>query len=328
MVRALVVDNTDGQIAATVGDVPEAALPAGNVTVDVEFSSLNYKDGLVVTGGGGLVKRYPHVPGIDFVGVVRESDHPSWQSGDAVVLTGWRVGESQWGGYAERVRVNGDWLVALPEGLSPRHAMAIGTAGFTAMLALMAMEDLGLSPAGGDVLVTGAAGGVGSVATALLARNGYRVVASTGRPAAHAYLLDLGAAEIIDRSAFAEPSKRALESERWAACIDSVGGNTLARVLAQTRYGGTIAAVGLAGGSKLETTVVPFLLRGVSLLGIDSVLCPVARRLAAWKRLVTELPHELIESMIVDARLADVPRLAAEILAGGVRGRVVVDVRG
>ncbi len=328
MVRALVVDNTDGQIAATVGDVPEAALPAGNVTVDVEFSSLNYKDGLVVTGGGGLVKRYPHVPGIDFVGVVRESDHPSWQSGDAVVLTGWRVGESQWGGYAERVRVNGDWLVALPEGLSPRHAMAIGTAGFTAMLALMAMEDLGLSPAGGDVLVTGAAGGVGSVATALLARNGYRVVASTGRPAAHAYLLDLGAAEIMDRSAFAEPSKRALESERWAACIDSVGGNTLARVLAQTRYGGTIAAVGLAGGSKLETTVVPFLLRGVSLLGIDSVLCPVARRLAAWKRLVTELPHELIESMIVDARLADVPRLAAEILAGGVRGRVVVDVRG
>ena len=327
MVRALIVDNTNVQLSATVGDVSDDALPAGNVVVDVEFSSLNYKDGLVVTGGGGLVKRYPHVPGIDFSGVVRQSEHAAWSAGDAVVLTGWRVGETQWGGYAERARVNGDWLVRRPEALSPRRAMGIGTAGFTAMLALMAMEDLGLSPASGDVLVTGAAGGVGSVATALLAANGYRVVASTGRAEAHGYLAGLGATEVIDRSAFVENSKRALESERWAACIDSVGGNTLARVLAQTKYGGMIAAVGLAGGSKLETTVVPFLLRGVSLLGIDSVMCPVARRLIAWQRLVAELPQDLLDSMIVDARLSDVPRLASEILAGAVRGRVVIDPR-
>jgi len=327
MFKALLLEEAAGAVTATVRTLEEQLLPPGDVTVAVDYSTINYKDGLVINGGGGLVKRWPHVPGIDFSGVVRQSEHAAWRAGDAVILTGWRVGETQWGGYAERARVNGDWLVRRPEALSPRRAMGIGTAGFTAMLALMAMEDLGLSPASGDVLVTGAAGGVGSVATALLAAYGYRVVASTGRTEAHGYLAGLGATEVIDRSAFVENSKRALESERWAACIDSVGGNTLARVLAQTKYGGMIAAVGLAGGSKLETTVVPFLLRGVSLLGIDSVMCPVARRLIAWQRLVAELPQDLLDSMIVDARLSDVPRLASEILAGAVRGRVVIDPR-
>jgi acrylyl-CoA reductase (NADPH) len=327
MVRALVVDTAGGQVVAAVANVPESALPAGNVTIDVEYSSLNYKDGLVVTGGGGLVKQYPHVPGIDCAGIVRHSEHPAWKTGDAVLLTGWRVGELHWGGYADTLRANGDWLVRRPSKLSAEHCMAIGTAGFSAMLSLMAMEDLGVSSGSGDVLVTGAAGGVGSVAVALLAERGYRVVASTGRPETREYLAGLGAAEVIDRSAFSEPAKRPLESERWAACIDSVGGNTLARVLAQTRYGGMVAAVGLAGGSKLETTVIPFLLRGVSLLGIDSVMCPIARREAAWRRLEAELPRGLLDSMIIRARLEDVPDLAPKILAGGVRGRVVVNVR-
>lgn len=327
MVRALIVNIADGQAVAAVADVPESDLPAGNVTIDAEYSSLNYKDGLVVTGGGGLVKQYPHVPGIDCVGTVRYSEHPAWKRGDAVVLTGWRVGELHWGGYADTVRVDGDWLVSRPSTLSAEHCMAIGTAGFSAMLSLMAMEDLGLSPGSGDVLVTGAAGGVGSIAIALLAARGYRVIASTGRPETREYLAGLGAAEVIDRGAFTEPTKRPLESERWAACIDSVGGSTLAKVLAQTRYGGMVAAVGLAGGSKLETTVIPFLLRGVSLLGIDSVMCPIGRRQSAWRRLEAELPCDLLESIIVRTRLQNVPDLARQILAGGVRGRVVVDVR-
>jgi acrylyl-CoA reductase (NADPH) len=326
MSKALVVNSVEGSISATVQEIDDAALPAGDVTVAVEFSTVNYKDGLVVTGGGGLVKHYPHVPGIDFAGTVLESSHPAHRPGDRVVLTGWRVGEVRWGGLAQRARVNGDWLVPLPPGLDTHDAMAIGTAGFTAMLAVMALEEHGVTPESGEILVTGAAGGVGSVATAILAHRGYQVVASTGRAATHEYLKALGATAIVDRAPFADPAKKPLEGERWAACVDSVGGNTLARVLAQTRYGGSIAAVGLAGGAKLDITVVPFLLRGVNLLGIDSVMCPAPRRAMAWQRLSAELPIERLRSMTVDASLADVPRLAAEILKGLVRGRIVVDV--
>ncbi len=326
MFKALVLDNTGGAVGAAIQDLDEAGLPAGDVTVDVDYSSLNYKDGLVIGGTGGLVKRYPHVPGVDFAGTVSDSRHPGYRPGDKVVLTGWRVGEVQWGGLAERAAVNGDWLVPLPAGLSTRQAMAVGTAGLTAMLAVIGLEAHGLNPAAGEVLITGAAGGVGSVATAILGRLGYHVVASTGRAAAHEYLRALGAGAVIDRAPFAEPAKRPLEGERWAGCIDSVGGNTLARILAQTKYAGSVAAVGLAGGSKIEHTVIPFLLRGVNLLGIDSVMCPRARRLAAWARIAAELPLPLLEAMTVEARLADVPRLAGAILQGQVRGRVVVNV--
>jgi acrylyl-CoA reductase (NADPH) len=326
MFKALVVDNDGGTVAASVQDLDEASLPPGNVTVAVEYSGLNYKDGLVATGSGGLVKRYPHVPGVDFAGTVLESRDPAYQPGDQVVLTGWRVGEVQWGGLAQKAAVSGDWLVPLPAGLTTRQAMAVGTAGLTAMLAVMALETHGLTPSSGEVLVTGAAGGVGSVATAILAKLGMQIVASTGRAETHDYLKGLGATAVLDRAPFAEPAKRPLESERWAACIDSVGGNTLARVLAQTKYAGSVAAVGLAGGSKLEHTVIPFLLRGVNLLGIDSVLCPRSRRIAAWNRLRTDLPLDKLEALTIVTSLGEVPRLATEILAGKVRGRIVVDV--
>jgi acrylyl-CoA reductase (NADPH) len=325
MFKALVIDNNGGTVTAAIQRLDDASLPSGSVTVAVEYSSLNYKDGLVVTGAGGLVKRYPHVPGIDFAGRVLTSRHPRYEPGAAVVLTGWRVGETQWGGLAQKASVDGDSLVPLPAGLTTRQSMAVGTAGFTAMLAVATLEAHALNPAAGEVLVTGAAGGVGSVAVAILAQRGYQVVASTGRGDAHAYLRSLGAALVIDRSLFADTAKRPLEPERWAACIDSVGGNTLARVLAQTKYGGSVAAVGLAGGSKLEHTVIPFLLRGVNLLGIDSVMCPGPRRLDTWQRIVADLPLDKLEGMCVDATLEDVPRLAAEILQGKVRGRVVVD---
>jgi acrylyl-CoA reductase (NADPH) len=326
MFTALVVDNVGGAITAAVRELDEASLPQGDVTVAVEYSTVNYKDGLVATGAGGLVKQYPHVPGIDFAGTVLESEHPAYKTGDKVILTGWRVGEVRWGGHAQKARVNGDWLVPLPAGLTTRHAMAIGTAGFTAMLAVIALETQGLTPASGEVLVTGAAGGVGSIATALLAKRGYPVVASTGRPETHDYLRSLGATTVIDRSPFAEPAKRPLEGERWAGCVDSVGGNTLARVLAQTKYRGSVAAVGLAGGSKLDHTVIPFLLRGVNLLGIDSVMCSTSRRIDAWNPLRSDLPVEQLDSLTLTAGLNDVPRLAADILKGQVRGRVVIDV--
>jgi acrylyl-CoA reductase (NADPH) len=326
MFKALVVDNRGGAITASVQELDEASLPAGKVTVAVEYSGINYKDGLIATGAGGLVKRYPHVPGIDFAGSVLSSGDPAFKPGDKVVLTGWRVGEVQWGGLAQKAAVNGDWLVPLPSGLTTRQAMSIGTAGFTAMLAVMALESHGLTPSSGEVLVTGAAGGVGSVATAILAKLGMQIVASTGRTDTHEYLKSLGATAVVDRSAFAEPSKRPLETERWAGCIDSVGGNTLARVLAQTKYAGSVAAVGLAGGSKLEHTVIPFLLRGVNLLGIDSVMCPASRRIEAWNRLRTDLPLDKLDAMTYVAGLDEVPGLASEILAGKVRGRIVVDV--
>lgn len=326
MFKAVVVSKTDDQVSVAIESLEDDRLPAGDVTVAVDYSTVNYKDGLVLNGLGGLVKTYPHVPGVDFAGTVEASDNPNFKPGDAVVLTGWRVGEIHWGGYAQKARVKGDWLVKLPDGLSPRAAMAVGTAGFTAMLAVMALEDHGLTPADGEVLVTGATGGVGSVAVAVLAKLGYQVAALTGKASEHDYLKALGAATILDRAELSEPNKRPLESERWAGVIDSVGGTILARALAQTKAGHSVAAVGLAGSNKLETTVIPFIIRGCNLLGIDSVFCPPARRAQAWARIVRDLPLDTLESMIVPATLADLPRIGAEILKGGVRGRVVVDV--
>ena len=330
MFRALVVDKgADGLAVASVQEMADDLLPAGDVTVAVEYSTINYKDGLCLSpGGGGLVKVWPHVAGIDFSGVVEASGDGRYQPGDRVILTGWRVGEVQWGGYATRARVKADWLVALPDGLTTRQAMAVGTAGLTAMLALMALEDHELSPDQGEVLVTGAAGGVGSVAVALLAALGYSVAAVTGRPATEGYLRGLGAGRIVPRSDLAETVKRPLEAEAWAGCIDAVGGAMLARILGQLRYGGSVAAVGLAGGTGLPASVIPFLLRGVNLLGIDSVMKPYGARILAWDRLARELPMDKLEAMIVPATLADVPALGAAILKGDVKGRVVVDVRG
>ena len=290
-------------------------------------STLNYKDGLVLKGLVRLVRSYPHVPGVDFAGSVVESSHPDFKSGDKVVLNGWRVGELHWGGYAQMARVKGDWLVPLPEVLTTRQAMAIGTAGYTSMLSVMALQAHGIEPGSGPILVTGAAGGVGSVAVAILAKLGYQVAAVTGRPEAQAYLTDLGATEIVARDELAEPPSRPLDKERWAGCIDAVGGTMLARVLTQMQYRGAVAAVGLAGGNELNTTVIPFLLRGVNLLGIDSVMCPKAERTVAWRRLATDLPLEKLAEMEVDATLADLPQLAGEILQGRVRGRVVVDLK-
>jgi acrylyl-CoA reductase (NADPH) len=335
MFKAIVLEETDGKVEASLQELEESRLPSfeddenkggAGVTVAVEYTTLNYKDGMILNGIGRLVRDYPHVPGIDFAGTVEASDHPDFEAGDSVILTGWRVGELTWGGHAQKARVRGDWLVPLPEGLTAKRAMALGTAGFTAMLAVTALEDHGLSPEKGEVLVTGAAGGVGSVALAVLAKLGYRVAASTGRPETHDYLSSLGAETIIAREELSEPSKRPLESERWAGCVDAVGGTTLARVLAQTAQHGSVAAVGLAGGSALETTVLPFLLRGVNLLGIDSNLCPTPRRRAAWRRLTADLPMDKLDAMISEAALADLPHLANEILKGQVRGRVVVDV--
>lgn len=328
MFRALVVEkNAEGATRASVEALDEARLPEGEVTVAVEYSTLNYKDGLCLGAGGGLVRSWPHVPGIDFAGVVEASSDPRYRPGDRVVLTGWRVGEAHWGGYAEKARVKADWLVPLPAGLITRAAMAVGTAGLTAMLAVIALEAHGLAPDRGEVLVTGAAGGVGSVAVAVLAHLGYAVAAVTGRPETEAYLRDLGAARIVPRAELAEPVKRPLESETWAGCIDAVGGAMLARVLGQMKYGASVAAVGLAGGSALPATVIPFLLRGVNLLGIDSVMRPYADRVAAWTRIARDLPMDKLEAMVRPAGLADLPALGEAILKGQVQGRVVVDVR-
>ncbi len=326
MFQALVLEEAEGGVRSSIQELDEASLPEGDVTVAVDYSTLNYKDGMVLGGLGRLVRRYPHVPGIDFAGVVEESAHPDYRAGDKVILTGWRVGEARWGGYAQKARVRGDWLVHLPEELSTRRAMALGTAGFTAMLSVQALEDHGLGVDDGEVLVTGAAGGVGSVAVAVLGRRGYSVTASTGREETREYLTVLGASAIIARGELSEGAKRPLESERWAGCVDSVGGATLARLLTQMKYGGSVAAVGLAGGSALETTVIPFLLRGVNLLGIDSVMCPPARRRKAWARLAEQTPMDKLESMITEAALSDLPGLGADILKGRVKGRVVVDV--
>ena len=330
MFKAILLEERDGKVEAAPRELDEARLPAfegeGGVTVAIEYTTLNYKDGMILGGVGRLVRDYPHVPGIDFAGTVAASDHPDYAPGDPVILTGWRVGEASWGGHAQQARVKGDWLVPLPEGLTTKRAMALGTAGFTAMLAVMALQDHGVTPDQGAVLVTGAAGGVGSVATAMLAKLGYRVTASTGRAETHDYLTGLGAQTLIDRAELSEPSKRPLESERWAGCVDAVGGTTLARVLAQTRLHGSVAAVGNAGGIKLEATVLPFLLRGINLLGIDSATCPTPRRRQAWARLAEELPMDKLDAMTSEAVLGDLPGLAKQILKGQVRGRLVVDV--
>lgn len=328
MFRALVVEKAeDGTTTAGVQTLAEDRLPAGDVTVAVDFSTVNYKDGLCLTTGGGLVKTWPHVPGIDLAGTVEASDDPRYRPGDKVVLTGWRVGEIHWGGHAEKARVKADWLVPLPEGLTTRQAMAVGTAGLTAMLAVMALEDHGLTPDKGEVLVTGAAGGVGSVATAILAHLGYQVAAVTGRPETEPYLRDLGAGRIVPRADLAEVVKRPLETETWAGCVDAVGGAMLARVLGQMKYGASVAAVGLAGGTALPATVIPFILRGVNLLGIDSVFRPYPDRVRAWGRIARDLPLDKLEEMIHPAVLDDLPHLGAAILKGQVQGRVVVDVR-
>jgi len=325
--RALVVEKSDdGTTNASVQDIDETRLPEGNVTVDVEYSTVNYKDGLCIGPGGGLVRTYPHVPGIDFAGTVAVSDDHRYAPGDKVVLTGWRVGEGHWGGYAEKARVNADWLVPLPSELNTRAAMAVGTAGFTAMLAVMALEEHGLTPEKGEVLVTGAAGGVGSVATSILANLGYEVAAVTGRPETGEYLASLGASRIVARAELNETVKRPLEAETWAGCVDAVGGSMLARVLGQMKYGASVAAVGLAGGAGLPATVIPFLLRGVNLLGIDSVMQPFKNRVRAWERISADLPMEKLEAMIQPATLADLPKLGADILKGRIKGRVVVDV--
>ena len=328
MFNALVVnkDEESGKTSAAVEQISTDQLPEGNVAVNVEYSTVNYKDGLCIGPGGGLVREYPHVPGIDFAGTVESSDDPRYSAGDSVVLTGWRVGEVHWGGYAQKARVNADWLVPLPSGLSSRQAMAVGTAGFTAMLAVMALEDHGLKAGQGPVLVTGAAGGVGSVATAILANLGYEVAAVTGRPETEEYLRGLGATQIVPREEINETVKRPLERETWAGCVDAVGGDMLARVLGQMKYGGSVSAVGLAGGAGLPATVIPFLLRGVNLLGIDSVMQPYDNRLRAWERIAKDLPMDKLEAMIHPATLSDLPALGKDILKGQVKGRVVVDV--
>ncbi|MEE9335348.1 MAG: MDR family oxidoreductase [Granulosicoccaceae bacterium] len=325
--KALVVEkNDDGKTSASVQNITEAQLPEGEVLVSVDYSTVNYKDGLCIGPGGGLVRNYPHVPGIDFAGSVEDSTDKRYKAGDKVVLTGWRVGEAQWGGYAQKARVKADHLVPLPASLDTRQAMAVGTAGLAAALAVMALEKQGLQTSDGPVLVTGATGGVGSVATAMLASKGYDVAAVTGKADAANYLKGLGANTIVDRSQLSEVVKRPLEAETWAACVDAVGGEMLARVLGQLKYGASAAAVGLAGGAGLPATVIPFLLRGVNLLGIDSVLQPYDNRLAAWNEIATHLPMKQLESMIEMATLFDLPILGKSILKGETKGRIVINV--
>ena len=323
--KALLVEKTDAGQKAGLVDFDEKDLMDGDVTVRVEWSTLNYKDGLALTGKAPVVRRWPMIPGIDFAGTVESSTHPQWKPGDRVVLNGYGVGETHLGGYAGKARVKGDWLVRLPVDLSTREAMAIGTAGYTAMLAVLALERHGLSPARGPAVVTGAAGGVGSVAIALLAKLGYSVIAATGRPQEVDYLKSLGAAEIIERAELAGPAKL-LAKERWAAGVDSVGSTTLANLLSMTRYGGAIAACGLAGGMDLPTSVAPFILRGVSLLGIDSVQCPQPLRREAWQRLAKDLDRAKLAALTREVALADVIEAGREILAGKLRGRTVVRV--
>ena len=323
--KAIVVEKGEGGQKAGLADFDEANLMDGDVTVRVEWSTVNYKDGLALTGKAPVIRRFPMIPGIDFAGTVESSSHPQWKPGDRVILNGWGAGETHLGGYAEKARVKGDWLVGLPARNSARGAMAIGTAGFTAMLAVMALERQGVAPRHGPVIVTGAAGGVGSVAVTLLAKLGFAVVASTGRPAEADYLKSLGAREIIERKELAGASKP-LGPERWAGGIDTVGSTTLASVLSMTRYGGAIAACGLAGGMDLPATVAPFILRGVSLIGIDSVMCPLERRREAWKRLASDIDAGKLAMMTSEIDLAGVMDAGRRIVEGAVRGRIVVKI--
>lgn len=323
--RALILEQRDDAVRASIRDLPADSLPEGDVLVRVAFSSLNFKDGLAVTGKGRVVRGYPMVPGIDLAGTVVESASPDFRPGDRVVATGWGLGENHWGGYTELERLRAGWLVPLPEGLSLQEAMGIGTAGFTAMLSVMALEKLGLEP-GGEVVVTGAGGGLGSLAVAILAHLGYRVAASTGRAELHEYLRSLGAAEILDRDALAAPSGKPLERARWAGAIDAVGGATLAGLLRGMAERSSIAVCGNAGGAEFTTTVFPFILRGVSLLGIESARVPVEERRRAWARLAEQLPRKALRDTMTTRPLEEVPALAQEIIGGKVRGRVVIDI--
>ncbi|WP_447978648.1 MDR family oxidoreductase [Candidatus Nitrospira bockiana] len=323
---ALLLDQREGKVHAELCELPLRALPDGDVLVSVAYSSLNYKDGLAVTGRGKVVRRFPMVPGIDLAGVVEASASPDFAPGDRVLVTGWGIGEEWWGGYAQAARVKAEWLIKLPPDFGLDEAMGIGTAGLTAMLSLMALEEHGLRPEGGEVLVTGASGGVGSLAVALLSSVGYQVTASTGRTESHAYLRDLGATAILDRAVLAAASQKALDPERWAGAVDSVGGDTLATILRTLRHRAAVAVCGLAGGSQLATTVFPFLLRGVSMLGIASSTTPRGRRLTAWARLFQELPREKLHRVMRLAPLREVPHLSEMIVEGRIRGRVVIDV--
>ncbi|WP_105133093.1 acrylyl-CoA reductase (NADPH) [Burkholderia sp. BE12] len=325
MFQGIVIDKDETGQHARLHTLDDAQLPAGNVTIRVGYSTLNYKDGLAITGKSPVVRRFPMVPGIDLVGEVEASTHADYRPGDQVVLNGWGVGETHWGGLAQKARVDGDWLVPLPAAFSPQQAMAIGTAGYTAMLCVMALERHGVRPDDGEIVVTGAAGGVGSVATAILAQLGYRVVAVTGRPADADYLRQLGAADILDRASFSTPGKP-LGKERWAGAVDVAGSHVLANVCATTRYRGVVTACGLAAGMDFPATVAPFILRGVTLVGIDSVMCPRAERLEAWRRLASDLDVEKLGAIGHQVGLADAIPLAAELIDGKVRGRIVVDV--
>ncbi|AIO38712.1 alcohol dehydrogenase [Burkholderia latens] len=325
MFQGIVIDKDETGQHARLQTLDDTQLPPGNVTIRVGYSTLNYKDGLAITGKGPVVRKFPMVPGIDLVGEVEHSTHPDYRAGDCVVLNGWGVGETHWGGLAQKARVDGDWLVPLPSEFSPRQAMAIGTAGYTAMLCVMALERHGVRPGDGEIVVTGAAGGVGSVATAILARLGYRVVAVTGRPADADYLRQLGASEILDRSQFSPPGKP-LGKERWAGAVDVAGSHVLANVCATTRYRGVVTACGLAAGMDFPATVAPFILRGVTLVGIDSVMCPRAERLEAWRRLASDLDVEKLGTIGHQVGLGDAIPLAGELIGGKVRGRIVVDV--
>jgi acrylyl-CoA reductase (NADPH) len=324
--QAIVIEKGEKEQKVRLGTFDENDLMDGDVTVAVQWSTVNYKDGLAITGRAPVVRRFPMIPGIDFAGEVESSSHPNWKPGDKVILNGWGVGETHLGAYAEKARVKGDWLVRLPPGMSPRDAMSVGTAGYTAMLAVMALEHHGVKPEQGPVVVTGAAGGVGSVAVAILAKLGYQVTASTGRESEADYLKSLGATEVIDRSEFSGPVK-SLAKERWAAGIDSVGSTTLANVLSMTKYGGAVAACGLAGGMDLPSSVAPFILRGVSLLGIDSVQCSPKKRTEAWARLEKDLDRSKLDAMTTQIGLSEVIEAAGNILEGKVRGRIVVKIR-
>ena len=322
--QALILEQQDGKTHASVQPLADSQLPAGNVTVDIQWSSLNYKDALAITGTGKIIRNFPMVPGIDFAGTVHTSEDPRFHVGQQVLLTGWGVGENHWGGLAQRARVNGDWLVPMPEGMDGRKAMIIGTAGFTAMLCVMALEDAGIRPTDGEVVVTGASGGVGSTAVALLHKLGYQVAAVSGRESTHAYLKELGAQRILARDEFAET--RPLEKQVWAGAIDTVGDKVLAKVLAQMNYGGCVAACGLAGGFALPTTVMPFILRNVRLQGVDSVMAPAERRLAAWQRLVQDLPESFYQQSATEITLDQAPAVAQAIIDNNVQGRTLVKV--
>ncbi len=323
--RAIQINKTDDKQTAALVELSDADLMDGDVTVDVSHSTLNYKDGLALTAKAPIIRKFPLTPGIDFAGTVSASDNPDYKAGDAVILNGWGVGEGHSGGFAERARVKGDWLVKMPDGMTAAQAMAIGTAGYTSMLCVMALEDAGVTPDSGEILVTGAAGGVGSVAIAILSKLGYSVTASTGRTSEEAFLKGLGASSIIDREEFNTPPKP-LAKSRWAGCVDAVGSTTLANVLSQMNYGGAVAACGLAQGMDLPASVAPFILRGVKLLGVDSVMCPKPRREQAWARLSQDLDMAKLDSLTSHIKLDDVIAAGADIISGKVRGRIVVDI--